>query len=34
VFRGNWKGKAIELHTVQKQFRLHDSFRLVREFPR
>jgi hypothetical protein len=34
VFRGNWKGKAIELHTVRKQFRLHDSFRLVREFPR
>lgn len=34
VWRGTWDGQEIELHTVQKVFRLHDAFRLVREFPR
>ncbi len=34
VFKGNWQGKAIELHTVKKEFRVHDGFRLIREFPR
>ncbi len=34
VFKGDWQGRPIELHTVQKQFRVHDGFRLIREFPR
>lgn len=34
VFKGSWNGSAIELHTVKKIFRVHDGFRLIREFPR
>lgn len=34
VFKGTFEGQEIELHTVQKVFRLHDGFRLIREFPR
>ncbi len=33
-FVGEWRGQSIELFTVKKVFRLHDPFRLVREFPR
>lgn len=34
VWRGKWQGKALEVHTVKKVFRIEDAFRLIREMPR
>lgn len=33
VLTGKWQGKQLELHTVQKIFRLQTGFRLRQELP-
>lgn len=33
VLRGKWEGKQLELHTVEKRFRLQAGFRLRQELP-
>ena len=33
VLKGTWDGHALELHTVEKRFRLQTGFRLRQELP-